>query len=484
MNIVPVDPFPPFDPQAATIYRYRQQYGVNCGSWFVLEKWMTPSMFQNASGHKLSEIDIASGSNSTNCARKGLEEHWSTFISESDFDYLSGIGINTVRLPIGYWSLGPEYCEGTPFSPYADVYSNSWAYVVRAINLAAKYGIGVIVDLHGAVGSQNGQPHSGISDRHVGLFDSPANVKKTLAVLVSLVQKLCLVTNIVGIQILNEPVNVPGLSDFYTRAISTMRQVSDCAKGFPLYIHDGFDLERFSDYVSARSDFVVQDHHSYFVFTTQDDSESASNHTNDIETSIAQSLAIASARGNLIVGEWSGALTPQSLSNEPDQDAARRNFSTAQMDVYSTTTAGWIFWAYKTEDCGNDPDWCFTVAVGHTLPPTFFRYMNGCQSSRSVESRDLNPSMPSFRHRLAAIHHRRSGDNVTAEEQSSHKGYSDGVFAAQLFCKYGGSMLGLDGQYISDRIVALGPTVIQTGTEPSYSAAFYRGLSDGEESMS
>lgn len=181
---------------------------------FVHENWMTPSLFQGASGQKLSELDIASGWGSTDGARCVLERHWDTFITENDFKYLDSIGINTVRLPIGYWSLGPDYCHDTPFDPVSDVYRNAWSRVIRAINLAANYKIGVLVDLHGAVGSQNGQPHSGISDGETNLFDSQLNVEKTVNVLTSLVEQLANVTNVVGIQMLNEPQNVPGLENF------------------------------------------------------------------------------------------------------------------------------------------------------------------------------------------------------------------------------------------------------------------------------
>ncbi|KAF8061603.1 glycoside hydrolase superfamily [Lyophyllum atratum] len=166
--------FAPYDPDMANLYRYRQQQSVNLGSWFVHENWMAPSQFKCASGKKLSELDIASGWGSLNSARSLLERHWDTWITKSDLEYLASIGINTVRLPIGYWNLGPYYCQDTPFAPVAEVYKNSWPRIVRAINMARESGIGVLVDLHGAVGSQNGQPHSGISDNATNMFENPA----------------------------------------------------------------------------------------------------------------------------------------------------------------------------------------------------------------------------------------------------------------------------------------------------------------------
>jgi glucan 1,3-beta-glucosidase len=175
---------------------------------------MTPSLFLCASSPQIAEIDIASGWGNTSNARAVLERHWDTFICQSDFDYLASIGINTVRLPIGYWSLGSSYCEGTPFNDVSDVYANAWPRVVRAINMAANSGLGVLVDLHGAVGSQNGQPHSGISDGLTQLFDNPDNIEKTLSVLTFLAQELSMVSNVVGLEILNEPNDDPSLEEF------------------------------------------------------------------------------------------------------------------------------------------------------------------------------------------------------------------------------------------------------------------------------
>jgi glucan 1,3-beta-glucosidase len=118
---------------------------------------MVPSLFTCANAPRAGEHDVASGWNNTTFSRQLLERHWDSFIQETDFAYLHSIGINTVRLPIGYWSLGPQFCVGTAFEDVMSVYGNSWKRVLRAINTAGAYGIGVLVDLHGAPGSQNGE---------------------------------------------------------------------------------------------------------------------------------------------------------------------------------------------------------------------------------------------------------------------------------------------------------------------------------------
>ncbi|HET8704713.1 MAG TPA: glucan 1,3-beta-glucosidase, partial [Pseudomonadales bacterium] len=76
--------------------------GVNLGGWLVLEKWMTPSLFDG-----LNATDETSW-----CAELGerasekLKQHWNNFITKEDFAWLAKIGINAVRIPFGHWIFG------------------------------------------------------------------------------------------------------------------------------------------------------------------------------------------------------------------------------------------------------------------------------------------------------------------------------------------------------------------------------------------
>ena len=125
-----------------------------------------------------------------------------------------------------------------------------------------------------------------------------------------------------------------------------MREASPYGSTFPLYLHDGFNLWKFSDFVHKRQDFVVQDYHSYYVFTPSDASTPASKHSENVENGISQMLIGASGnqRRNRGIDEWSCALTTQSLSSERDPGEARKRFCTGQMGVYATAAAGWSFW--------------------------------------------------------------------------------------------------------------------------------------------
>ncbi|KAK0197224.1 glycoside hydrolase [Armillaria mellea] len=479
--------FPSFDYQKAVIYRYRHQLSVNLGSWFVHEQWMTPSMFKQASGKQMSEYDIASGCDSIADAQSLLEEHWDTFITEADFEYLASLGINTVRLPIGYWNLGPNFCAGTPFAAVAAVYENAWSRVIRAIGWGSLYGIGVLVDLHGAPGSQNGQPHSGISDGQTNLFSDSDNWTKTQDVLIFLAEQLCNVTNVVGIELLNEPQDCDALVHFYTETIDMIRNLSSSAASLPIYIHDGFNLNRYSDYVSQRSDFVVQDSHQYYVYTPSDASEPASSHAEDIKSQVNNILSNASSHqhGNLYIGEWSCALTPESLGQESDPNWSRINFCTAQMQVFSNDASGWAFWSYKKENCMDDRGWCFRAAVATCLPPNFFFYCNKPLSDQHIQSVEgmlsyTTTEMDLLGHDL--IQNQTEGTQDTQydcsapsnpqEDDEEKTGYCDGLATAQKFALYD-SKVGFVQQYITD--------IVGGDRSDTYRTLFVEGLLAGEQ---
>ncbi len=65
----------------------------------------------------------------------------------------SAAGLNHVRLPIGFWAYdvsgGEPYIQGQA------------EYLDRAIGWAGNHGLKVLIDLHGAPGSQNGFDNSG-----------------------------------------------------------------------------------------------------------------------------------------------------------------------------------------------------------------------------------------------------------------------------------------------------------------------------------
>lgn len=385
--------FPSYNSTRANMMRYRKQVGVNGGAWFVQENWMSPSLFSCASGSKASELDILKGYGKSKkgiqSARARLEKHWDTWIQAKDFEEMKAMGINTLRLPIGYWNFpGSNFTKDTPFEPYSDVYKNSWKYILRAIKYADENDIGVLIDMHGAYGSQNGEPHSGVADGKVHFFKKE-NRERMTKLLLWLMNEVQNISNVIGIELLNEPHNDKRLWPWYSSAMDAMRKVSKQASSMPLYFHDAFNPSEGAKFVSKRSDFVVQDTHSYFVYTKQDRDMTASKHTSQVKGHVQESMSDMSstARGNMIVGEWSCALNPNSLRSSKNQKKAMSEFCKAQTDTYLNATAGVIFWSWNMENCDNNAGWCFKSARSKYLDKTYNVWgLDGSVLSNSLPS--------------------------------------------------------------------------------------------------
>src|ERR1700722_17869367 len=75
--------------------------GVNLGAWLVLEKWMVPSVYEGTDAGDEFHLCQALGSKS----KSQLERHRETFITAEDFRWIKNSGLNSVRLPVGYWAL-------------------------------------------------------------------------------------------------------------------------------------------------------------------------------------------------------------------------------------------------------------------------------------------------------------------------------------------------------------------------------------------
>jgi glucan 1,3-beta-glucosidase len=61
--------------------------GVNLGGWLVLEKWMTPSIFEGLKATDETSYCVELGKK----AEQSIKNHWNTFITAEDFAWLASI---------------------------------------------------------------------------------------------------------------------------------------------------------------------------------------------------------------------------------------------------------------------------------------------------------------------------------------------------------------------------------------------------------
>ncbi|KAL4881268.1 glycoside hydrolase superfamily [Aspergillus karnatakaensis] len=349
--------------------------GVNLGGWLVLEPWITPSIFDEAGEGAVDEYTLTQILGRDE-AEARLLEHWANFITEDDFSRIAQAGLNHVRIPVGYWAAAPLDGE-----PYVD---GQLEYLDRAIEWARAHNLKVIVDLHGAPGSQNGFDNSG--RRGPVQWQQGNTVEQTLYAFNILAERYLADDDVVtAIEALNEP-SIPGgvnqeqLKDYYYNTLARVRAASPDAA---LIMSDGFvPTESWNGFMTGED--VVMDTHHYQVFEGGQNAWSIKQHIGAACQFGVQHLSTVDKP--VIVGEWTGAFTDctrylngrgvgiryegslaagaavgdctskseGSVSElTPEELVNTRRFIEAQLDSYEMGS-GWVFWTWKTEGA---PGW-------------------------------------------------------------------------------------------------------------------------------
>ena len=303
--------------------------GVNLGGWLVLERWMTPTLFRGSGAHDEWTFMHAEG------ARELLRHHRDTFITEADFAWIAEHGLNAVRLPVGYWIIDPD-------GPYAE----GIAYVDWAYQMAEKYQLQVLLDLHGAPRSQNGHDHSGQQGK-AGWFDDLAAQQRTIAVIEKLHARYKHSPSHWGIELLNEPQTrlfQRTLRRFYRQAAAT---IDGHAR---IVFHDGF-TPRLLNGALGRHKRAVIDVHLYHMTSWLAKGLSAQQFVRHSHWWYSRLLQNLSQTQPVIVGEWSIVIKKSKLRGISDQAAAQlmQAFGKAQIKAYEQHALGWFYWSYKTE---------------------------------------------------------------------------------------------------------------------------------------
>jgi aryl-phospho-beta-D-glucosidase BglC (GH1 family) len=282
--------------------------GVNIGGWLVLEPWITPSMFERYGPADQSGIidEYTLGQKvDAQSAKQALRSHWDSFVGLGDFQKIANSGFNVVRIPIGYWAYANA---GTPYI------SGAAPYLDKAIGWARQTGLKVIIDLHGAPGSQNGFDNSG---QRGGIQWTTGNtIQQTLNVLQYIQAKYGAASYddvVIGIQLLNEPasfddrVKLDTVKQFYRDGYGNQRTHS---QNRVVVLHDAFKPpSTFNGFLTPQDNNaqnVAIDHHEYQVFNNDLVALSAEQH----QRLVCQNAASWSGSDKWsFIGEWSAAIT-------------------------------------------------------------------------------------------------------------------------------------------------------------------------------
>lgn len=172
-----------------------QLVGVNAGQILLQEGWMGPfavEPLKNPDGSyvkdggdniqypEFTEEEFRTAlKNNPNLKDYDLNElmeyYWYCFFTEEDFRIIAeDLAMNVIRLPF-YW----ENVLNEDLTLKAE--SDAFAYLDWFMSMAAKYEIYVILDLHGAPGSQNGYEHSGAASMKAEFWHHPEYIDAVIA---------------------------------------------------------------------------------------------------------------------------------------------------------------------------------------------------------------------------------------------------------------------------------------------------------------
>lgn len=366
--------------------------GVSLGGWLVLEAFITPSLFDSFDcASCLDEWHIGKDVSKSK-ATKILTNHFNSFITEADFAKIASLGLNHIRIPVGFWAMGKLVGS----EPYLVL--NQYDKLKEAVSWALKYDLKVLLDLHGAPGSQNGFDHSG----HFGSANwskKQSRIDRTVDYVEMLAKEFSKSKygNIVtGIGVLNEPFFNDKVEQFYKDSYEAVRRHS---QDMLLVYSDAFRDPTSNDYWNNRLrpptyEQVAFDSHFYTIFDNGGIAMKI-DQRRDYYCSKRDKLANAQANYHYtLVGEFTPAFTdcakylngfqkgarydgtlPGSEGNDGNCKPKRGSGSKfsegykdnlakmweSQVSAYESGT-GWIHWTWKTE-AGFAEDWSYSAGV-------------------------------------------------------------------------------------------------------------------------
>lgn len=337
--------------------------GVNLGSLFIIEPWMASDEWESMGcGNEKSEFDCVS-SLGQEAADSAFQKHWDSWITEEDISEIASLGLNTIRIPIGYW-MNEDLVDESEHFP-----RGGFEYLERVCGWAKEEGLYVILDLHGAPGAQEPeQPFTGQWAPEAGFFNeyNYERAYKWVEYMTNASHTNPSFESVGAIQLVNEPLQDEDetssmISDFYPTSYQLIRDIeSNLGVSSEKRLHVQMMDARWgsgeptSNLPSDAVDTLFDNHH-YVKWTP------------DVDVTREGYMEFScndSREGNspLIIGEWSLSVaddyewSDEFTLDAPDAAEWYNKWWSAQVMGYEEEL-GWIFWSWKVEPIGGNNEW-------------------------------------------------------------------------------------------------------------------------------
>ncbi len=314
--------------------------GINLGGWLIPEPWLTPAVFASTDTHDLHSLLQSKR------GREAYLHHIETFITKHDFDWLHDQSIELIRLPIGYWNIESE-------EPYIALYEKiDWV-----MQQAAQRNIRVLLDLHGAPGSQNGYNHSG-RQGNADWWRNRTYRQRTLKIIRDIGVRYGSSPALWGIEILNEP-RMPWwgygmLLRFYRTTYRELRTV--LKPGTWIIFHDAFHPILLTGSLKRQIDYPVALDIHWYGFPTQRVKTIRFTTYLRLQTIYLRALVWwVGLWQPVIIGEWS-AVAPQDYMERSTKEAHptiwHKNGTQQQQAFRHRSIVATCYWTYKGQGRG------------------------------------------------------------------------------------------------------------------------------------
>ena len=332
------------------------------------------------------------------------EKHWSHALLDKDMEFLINEAFcNTIRLPIGYYTLGPEFCSGTPFEGEpSQVYRNAWSHVLHTCNKLAEAGIGVLIDMHALPGGANKDSHSGTSSPIAGLWGDKHNLDLARKSLVFVAKEISAgkIPNCTGLQLCNEAAwGAKGMYEFYGNVLAEISRIDN---SIPLYISDAWKLDTALDWarkqntISSNTNLIIIDTHKYYTFDEKHKSKSPQEIIRIVPEALSACNQIAgnvhqNGAAPVFIGEYSCVMDAQSWNrvSESERQALTQQFGQVQCQQWHTQSCGSAFWTLKMAWMPGG-GWGFVAQTrnGSVRPPAYLSILWDEVPHRIAEAND------------------------------------------------------------------------------------------------
>ena len=364
--------------------------GVNLGNWLVLEKWMSPALFE---GTTAEDEYYLPRQLSKEVYEARIKIHRAEYITERDFTRIKSMGMDAVRIPVPYFIFG----DREPFIGCVEELDKAFCW-------AEKYGLQILIDLHTAPDSQNGFDNGGISGV-CKWSQEPDEVGFELSVLERLAKRYGTRPGLWGIEILNEPIledmwttmdvanrykpadpekargsrpnTMEFIRSFYLEAYDRIRKYMPDEKY--VVIHDAFELKAWKEFMrEEKYKNVVLDTHQYLMVAEALGCEqTVESYTAYIRGTLAKDIEEMQQYFPVICGEWclfnslacgcdtkGGQSVLNGVEGAPAEvvspEEKKRIYSALakeQLDAWKKGS-GYFYWSYKLlVDTVNDAGW-------------------------------------------------------------------------------------------------------------------------------